>query len=246
MTLTEKSDEILRGNTCPGVNQAVIEHVLSLKTDFAGEVFFDIPCGEGEFLQAVKSFFPNAKTIGADIKIPLSEFSHDFLQVNGQEKFSLELKEKAEAITCISGVMEFDNTVLFFEQLRKNLNEKGILIVTNDNLLSVRDRILYLFFGRFRQYQLFIRNDQPTWKIIPLQNLLRILDESNFEVVEIKYVPVKSAEWLWLPLAILIFLFQTLYLRFAEKQTGYDEKISRYPFASLLARHYIIVCRIKS
>jgi len=246
MKLTEKSDGILRGNTCPGVNRTIIEYLLSLKKDLAGEVFFDVPCGEGEFLQAVRSFFPNAKTLGADIKIPLLKFSHDFLQVNGQEKFSLELTEKAEVITCISGVMEFDNTVLFFEQLRKNLNEKGILIVTNDNLLSVRDRVLYLLFGRFRQYQLFIRNDQPTWKIIPLQNLLRILDESRFEIVEIKYVPVKTAELLWLPLAVLIFLFQTLYLRFAEKQIGYDEKTSRYPFASLLARHYIIVCRIKS
>ncbi len=224
----------------------IIEYLLSLKSDFAGGVFFDVPCGEGEFLRAVNDFFPRAKTIGADVVLPASEFPHEFIQINAQKNSSLPLKNKAKVITCISGVMEFDNTVIFFEQLRESLDEKGVFIVTNDNMLSARDRILYLLFGRVRQYKLFIGNDQPTWKIISLQSLLRILHESGFEKIEIKYVPVKTAEWSWLPLAVLIYVFQNLYLRFAEPKTSYGEKISRYPFFSLLARHYIIVCRVKS
>lgn len=245
MTLTKKLDAIPRGNTVPGVNRTIIEYLLSLKTDFAGDVFFDAPCGEGDFLQTVKDFFPQAKTVGADVNFPSESFSHEFLPINAQKSLPLRLENKARIITCISGVMEFDNTTLFFERLRENLDEKGLFIVTNDNLLAVRDRILYLLFGRFRQYKLFIGDDQPTWKTLSLHNLLRILHESGFEQIEIRYVPVKTAERLWLPFALLIYVLQNLYLRFAEPKTSYSRKISLYPFASLLARHYVVVCRIK-
>ena len=247
MTTSKKNIEIPRGNTCPGVNEAIIEYLSNVQEDFGDEVFFDMPCGEGEFLQAVKNFFPQAKTVGADINVPKPEFAHKFLRIDAREQTSLELEEKAGVITCISGVVEFDNTVSFFDMLRTNLDERGIFIVTNDNLLTVRDRLLYLLFGRFRQYHLFIRNDQPSWNITPLQNLLRMLAEGGFETLEIKYAPIKTAEWLWLPLAGLIYIFQNLYLRFgeAEKKIGYDEKIARYPFMSLLSRHYIVICRVK-
>src|SRR6185369_8836576 len=169
--------KIERGNTSPGVNREIIEYLLSLNENFDGKRFLDIPCGEGTFLQAVKDFFPDAETAGSDIHSPPVAFSHDFLQIDAQQAFSLKTEKKIKVITCISGVMEFDNTLSFFEQLKENLAENGLLVVTNDNLLSVRDRILYLFFGRFRQYHLFIQTDKPTWKILPLQNLLRILSE---------------------------------------------------------------------
>jgi hypothetical protein len=141
--------------------------------------------------------------------------------------------------------MEFDNTLSFFEKLKEHLDDNGLFIVTNDNILSVNDRILYLLFGRLKQYRLFTGNNEPTWKIIPLQNLLRILDEAGFETIEIKYIPVKTAEWLWLPIAVLIYVSQILYLKFAEKQVSSAEKDYRFPFLSLLSRHYICICRTK-
>ena len=141
--------------------------------------------------------------------------------------------------------MEFDNTLSFFERLKESLAENGLLVVTNDNLLSVRDRILYLLFGRFRQYRLFIQTNEPTWKILSLHNLLRILSEAGFSIAEIKYVPTKKSEWIWLPFALPIYTFQYLYLRFGEKEIPFAEKYKLYPFSSLLARHYIVVCRLK-
>ncbi|MEP6901271.1 MAG: methyltransferase domain-containing protein [Actinomycetota bacterium] len=240
-----KLDKIQRGNTSPGVNREIIKYLLSLNKDFAGDYFLDIPCGEGTFLQAVKDFFPNSKTVGGDVCSPPTAFSHHFLPIDAQRNFSIKTEKKFKIITSISGVMEFDNTLSFFEQIKENLTENGLLIVTNDNLLSVRDRILYLLFGRFRQYRLFIQNGKPTWKIITLQNLLRILAEAGFEMAEIKYVPAKKSEWIWLPFALPIYAFQYLYMRFGEKETSFAEKRELYPFSSLLSRHYVVVCSVK-
>lgn len=237
--------KVERGNTSPGVNRAIIKYLLSLKKDFNGDSFLDVPCGAGSFLNAVKSFFPNAKTTGGDINTPPADFSHEFQQIDAQTENTLETARKYKIITCISGVMEFDNTLAFFDKLKRNLDENGLFIVTNDNLMSVRDRILYLLFGRFRQYKLLILHDRPTWKILTLQNLLRILTEAGFEATEIEYVEPKNAELVWLPIALPIYLFQYLYLRFSEPEIPFDEKKKLYPFSSLLARHYIVVCRLK-
>jgi hypothetical protein len=236
---------IPRGNTSPGVNREIIKYLLSLGEEFTDDHLLDVPCGEGYFLQAVKDFFPNIKTVGADLNPPSTVFPHQFQPINAQHNFSLETRQKFRVITCISGVMEFSNTLSFFEELKRNLGEDGWLIVTNDNLLSVRDRFSYLFFGRFRQYPLLFQNYQPTWKITPLQNLFRVLAESGFETVEIKYVAPKKAEWLWLPLALPIYIFQYLHLRFNSQEIPLSEKLQRYPFLSLLSRHYIVICRLK-
>ena len=185
-TLNEKLENISRGNTCKGVNREIIKYLLSLKNDFADEHFLDLPCGEGAFLKAVHEFFPQAKPVGGDLRPPSKFFSPEFLQIDARRGISLQTKRKFKVITCISGVMEFDNTLNFFESVKENLEENGSFIVTNDNLLTVRDRFLYLLFGRFRQFRFTIDKKQPTWKILTLQNLLRILHEAEFEVVEIK------------------------------------------------------------
>ncbi len=242
--LSAKLEKIPRGNTSPGVNREIIEYLLSSGEDFAGEYFLDVPCGEGAFLQAVKDFFPESKTVGGDVHTPSTIFSHEFRRIDAQRGFSLETEKKFKVITCISGVMEFDNTLAFFEQIKENLADDGWLIVTNDNLLSVRDRLLYLLFGRFRQYYLFIPNDKPTWNVMSLQTLRRILAEADFVKTEIKYVSPKKGEWIWLPFALPIYFFQYLYMRFGEKNISFAEKRELYPFSSLLSRHYIIVCRV--
>lgn len=238
-------EKIPRGNTCSGVNRTIIEYLLASERDFPGKNFLDIPCGAGDFLKAVRDFFPGSKTVGADINPPSKDFPHEFVRIDARDGVRIGAERKFDVITSISGVMEFDNTLFFFKQLKEYLNEKGFLVVTNDNLLSVRDRLLYVLFGRVKQYRLFIGNDEPTWKMIPLQNLLRILTEAGFERIEIKYVPVKPAEWLWLPAAVLIYIFQFLYLQLAETKVPTAEKHTLYPFSSLLSRHYVLICQIK-
>jgi hypothetical protein len=244
MPESEKLAKIPRGNTVPGVNRMIVEYLLNFDNGPDGSVL-DVPCGDGAFLDALKGFFPAAETFGADIIEPPDNSRHRFFKIDARQPFEIETDKKFRVITSISGVTEFDNTQQFFEQLKPYLDPEGILIVSNDNVFSVRNRILFLLFGRFRQTHLFMGNEELTWKIIPLQNLTRILYEGGFEIAEVRYVPAKASEWLWLPLAVLIYIFQYLYLRFGERETAFSAKSVLYPFISLIARHYVVICRTR-
>lgn len=242
MADSEKLAKIPRGNTVPGVNRAIIEYLLTHNSELKGTVL-DVPCGDAAFLNALKEFFPAVEIFGADINPPIDDSQDSFFTIDARQPFTIGTDRKFKLITSISGVTEFDNTQQFFEQLKPCLDADGSLIVTNDNIFSVRNRVLFLLFGRFRQTHLFVEPDEPTWKIIPLQNLTRILYEAGFEVEEVRYVPAKMSEWLWLPVAVLIYISQYLYLRFGEAETSFSAKAATYPFASLIARHYFLVCR---
>lgn len=245
MTVSEQLAKIPRGNTVPGVNRTIIEYLLMLDDNFEGAAVLDVPCGHGAFLNALKEFFPAAETFGADI-IPLCDSSqHRFFKVDARQRFEIETDKKFKLITSISGVTEFDNTQQFVEQLNYYLDTDGVLIISNDNIFSVRNRLLFLLFGRFRQTHLFMENDEPTWKIIPLQNLTRIVYEAGFDMSEVKYVPAKATEWLWLPIAALVYIFQFFYLRFGESGPPFWRKTALYPFVSLIARHYVLICRTR-
>lgn len=239
-------EHVPRGNTSAGVNRTIIEHLLSKLEPGTTAALLDVPCGKGEFLDAVKRFFPETETYGADITEPPGGFAHHFARIDAAHSSLAFDGTRFRLVTCISGVMEFDNTLSFFEGLRDLLDPEGELIVSNDNLLSVRDRILYLLFGRHRQYKMAIPFDAPTWKIVPLQNLLRVLFEAGFEVTAIRYVPPRTSDWIWLPLAALIFPFQYLYLRSKGEEQDLSVKRAMFPFISLLSRHYIVVCRRRS
>ncbi|HEV8590463.1 MAG TPA: methyltransferase domain-containing protein [Pyrinomonadaceae bacterium] len=241
----KRLDQIPRGNTCPGVNRLIIERLLSAFPEDKVYKLLDVPCGGGEFLDAVKDFFPAAITFGADNADPSTSFSHAFLRSDAAGGSAIQSEEKFDVITCISGVMEFDNTLSFFRRLRSVADSGAILFVTNDNLVSVRDRFLYLLFGRLRQYRLAIPPGAPTWKILPLQNLMRILIDADFEILRIEYVSPKPSDWIWSPLAALVFAFQYAYTKFGETRFASTPTTQMFPFNSLLSRHYVVKCKVR-
>jgi hypothetical protein len=233
--------DIPRGDTCPNVNRTIIEYLTSSSIDFRGKTALDIPCGNGDFLDALKTFFPETRTIGADKAEP-DDFAHQFRQFDARESGTLRNLEKCDLITCISGVMEFDNTLGFFRTLRQIASENALLFVTNDNLLTVRDRSLYFLFGRFGQYKTVPEKRGSTWKILHLADLERILSESGFTVREVRYVVGSWTSWLWLPLTLPVYAAQLFYFILFEKEISFTKKQNYFPFISLLARHYLFVC----
>ena len=76
--------------------------------------------------------------------------------------------------------------------------------------------------------------------------MLRILSDAQFRVTRIIYVPPKLTEWLWLPLALPIYIAQYIYLKFSDKDIEKEKIREMFPFVSLLSRHYILICRPKS
>ena len=246
MTDHKQLEQVPRGNTSAGVNRTIIGHLLSVLEPEATGSLLDIPCGKGEFLDSAKRFFPKMETFGADITATPKDFEHNFTKIDAAHFSPPQTGTKFRIVTCISGVMEFDNTLSFFEGLKEVIDQNGELIVSNDNLVTVRDRVLYLLFGRHRQYKMAIPFHAPTWKIVPLQNLLRILHDSGFKLTAIRYVPPRPSDWLWLPLAALFAPFQYLYLRSSSEEQNLSLKRAMFPFLSLLSRHYIVICRPRS
>lgn len=232
---------IPRGNTCPGVNRTIIEYLISHSIDLDTKTVLDIPCGNGVFLDSIKEFFSTVHTIGADIRRP-SRFGHEFHQFDAHKPFEFRFSTKCDLVTCISGVMEFDNTLGFFRELDRITNSDAVIIITNDNVATARDRILYFLFGRFGQYKTIPEKRGPTWKILHLADLERILSEAGFKVRDVRYVVGNWTAWLWLPLALPLYAAQFLYFLFAERSITFADKRRSFPLASTVARHYLFVC----
>ena len=243
MTLKTKLESIPRGATARGVNRAVIEYLLEHHETQAPISVLDIPCGQGDFLHTLQSFFPSAQAHGCDLTLPDKADTKAFSAVDASRTFSVFDGKQFNCIISISGVMEFDNTLQFFESCEKQLTEAGTLIVTNDNLITLRDRLEYLLFGKVRQYSIFLKSGEPTWKILPIQNLCRILHDAGFKATEIRYVSMKSKDWVWLPLALPIYALQYLYMMASRTDMTLRQKLMLYPFKSLFFRHYLIICQ---
>lgn len=239
----DKLHKIPKGNTCRGVNRAIIEYLIGLQLKFDGKYLLDIPCGEGLFIKALQEFFPKAIVKGCDIIHPKNLSEDEFTTVDASRPFSVYSQIEFALITSISGVMEFDNTLQFFESCRDHLQEGGLFIVTNDNLGSIRDRLLYLFLGKVRRYPLFVTRGQPSWKIIPIQNMFRILQDAGFKIIMVKYVSLHLKDWLMLPLGVLLYPILLLYLYLKKTEIPLSVRREMFPFASLLCRHYIIACQ---
>lgn len=242
MGLKSELEQIPRGNTCRGVNRALIEILLASGRKNERISFLDIPCGDGAFVSTLRRFFPDAFVKGADVQKPKLELAQNFEQVDASRPFSVFSGEQFDVISSVSGVMEFDNTLQFFGQCKAQLKEDGLFLVTNDNIVTVRDRIAYLLLGKVMPYALFVTQGQHTWKVIPLHNLVRILEDAGFEVRKIQYVSIRAKDFLFLPLALMLYPLQFLYMQFTKNAMPVRTRHALYPFSSLLYRHYVVVC----
>lgn len=230
------------GMTCAGVHRAVIEHLLQEDGPASEKRILDIPCGNADLMWSLRRFFPGADVRGCDLAKPPTLDDSDFSEVDASRPFHVFPEGRFDRILSVSGVMEFDNTLQFFETCHAHLNETGHLVVTNDNVVAMRDRIMYFLLGKTRRFQMFVDIDAPTWKVIPLYNLMRILTMAGFRIRRLQYVSAGWKDWLLLPLALLVYPLQLLYIRLTRNPMPLPQKHRMYPFRSLLCSHYVVVC----
>lgn len=242
MTQDPRLEKLPKGRTCIGVHRAIIEYLLHKRADAASAAMLDIPCGDGELMNSLRTFFPEAVVRGGDLQRPQALTSDDFSAIDASQPFTVFPEQKFDFVFSVSGVMEFDNTRQFFETCREHLRDEGSLIVTNDNVVSIRDRLAYFWLGKVRPYPLLVTQGQSTWKMIPIHNLMRILEDAGFKVREVRYVSMKPKDWLMLPLALLVYPVQFLYLHLARSGMPRAQRQAMYPFGALLYRHYYMVC----
>ncbi len=235
---------IEKGNTQKDVNKSIIRFLTGYYPNTSDlKSVFDAPCGQGEFLRSLKRFFPNTHVEGQDLfASPLPEIAQNFLRGDLRNTF-LNKTDKFDVITCISGVMVFDHVSGFVEKAEKHINPGGLLIVTNDNVLTLRDRLSFLFFGRLKRFKLGYSVQEGNWNVMLIQGLWKLLRMNKFEVLKVEYTSFYAEDLVFAPVALVLYPLWWLYIRFSKGEMDQKTRRELFPLSSLLSRHYIIYAR---
>ena len=231
--------EIPRGNTQKNVNRDILLYLLSAFETSSAFRVLDLPSGELEFLRLLRAVYPRASLTGGDLLHVEPPASINFRQTDATQPF--DFGGNFDLVTSISGIMMFGNTQLFLENCCRQLASEGLIIISNDSCFTIRDRLSYLFFGRFRRFKLLIENSEGLTQYIPLQEVCRQLKRNGVEVKDIVYTSFYPEDMLFLPFAFLLFPFQWLHLWRARSTISRSLRFRMFPFRSLLCRHYFVV-----
>ena len=231
--------QIEKGNTQLGVNAEVFRHLdHKPESDFA---LLDVPCGQGSFLRAVRDHFPRAKIQGIDLfEQPYDDIKEFFVRGSSAD-WSFAEGRKFDVITCISGVMCFDNVSDFFQKASMHLNPGGRLIVTNDNVLTIRDRLSFLFLGRVRRFKKLYSETEGNWNILLIQALWKLYRLNGFEVRDVEYTSRRGEDYLLAPLILVLYPIELLSLWLTKSPIPLKMRLKLFPPWMLISRHYVMV-----
>jgi hypothetical protein len=146
-----------------------------------------------------------------------------------------------DVLTSISGIMCFANTAQFVQGCAQRLRPGGLLLVSNDNCLTVRDRLSYLFSGRVRRFKLLFEPHEGNFQLVQHQELKRLFDVNGIALQRVVYTAFYTEDLLYLPLALLLWPWQWWQLRRARSSTSQALRQQLFGFKSLLYRHYFFV-----
>lgn len=234
--------KIPKGNTQAGVLKTIFTLLQSSKFINRWSVpieVLDVPCGKGEFLTTFQRIFKQSRGTGIDLFAqPSREFVGDFYRSDMRNWSDLGDK-KFHLITCISGIMQCDDVMGFFEKASKHLLPGGMLIVTNDNVVTVRDRLSFFLFGFVKRYRKFFDQEEGNWNLVLPQGLLKFYRSHGFQDVKVIYCSTRFEDWIFAPIALPFYCLDFVYLCFANSKMPKEDRKMLYPFKSLIARHYI-------
>lgn len=230
-----------RASTQKNVNQVVFKSIASrLEANTTEQLMIDAPCGNGEFAQYLMSVFPKLKVIGVDLFTEVAAKNFEFYKMSAHDFFKQQKPSSVDIITCISGVMCFDGIPELMSSFYSSLKPKGILVLTNDNIMTIRDRLNFLFFGHFKRFKLLYSKKEGNWNLILPQALVAHLQNKGFQNLRIKYTAIYIEDLFLLPFAICIYPIFLTYLLLLKNQMSFKQRLELFPFRMLISRHYVI------
>ena len=230
--------EIERGETQRNVNSKVLKSLFGRLPHDARVL--DLPCGKLLFLKYLKRLYPAARLAGADIIPQDARHDIEFFQMDLSREFEIPVYEKFDLITSISGIMMFGNTQKFIENCSERLEDNGLLVITNDNSLTIMDRLRYMFLGRVRMFSPYYENDEAMTQNIHIPELIRLMRINGLNIDKIEYTSFYFRDLIFVPFALLIYPIQYLYLQRLKTRLPKSIRQQMYQFRHLLCRHYII------
>jgi ubiquinone/menaquinone biosynthesis C-methylase UbiE len=235
-------DLVPRANTQKDVNKTVLGILEQRKLLNSSTKILDNPCGQGEWAEFLNSSVGIREIVGIDYSAPIDRASQvRYYKMDSSLPFAEKISgQKFDVVTCISGIMAFDNFSQYLSECRKLLSPGGVLVITNDNLWTLRDRLSFFFFGRFKRFKLAFNRPEGNWNIVPIQTLLRALEKQNFKIEDVCYTSIYFEDWLMLPFALILYVPQFLYLLLSKSDQPMSERFRTYPWRAMIARHYVV------
>jgi 2-polyprenyl-3-methyl-5-hydroxy-6-metoxy-1,4-benzoquinol methylase len=239
--------QVPRGNTQKHVNRDVLAYLLgheAPRLSRPGLRWLDAPCGAGELLAQLRRFFPQAALSGTDVRAEAPAVPGAPVQyVRSDLSQGVPFAEAPpfDVITSISGIMCFANTAQFVAGCAERLRPGGLLLISNDNCLTVRDRLSYLHAGRVRRFNLLFEPTEGNFQLVQHQELKRLFDVNGIALTRVVYTSLYTEDLLYLPLALLLWPWHWWQLRRARSSTGHALRQQLFGFKSLLYRHYFFV-----
>ena len=114
------------------------------------------------------------------------------------------------------------------------------MVVTNDNFMTLRDRISFLFFGRFKRFKLCNEVGEGNWNMVSPQAIVMLLQRQGFRDLQIEYTSVYIEDYFLIPLAFLFYPIFLAYLILHKSTMPISKRQKLFPFKSMIARHYIV------
>jgi hypothetical protein len=237
-----RSDEVPRGNTQKGVNFEVFRAISQFVGKFNGRILnlLDIPSGQGEFSQFLKKSFRNLNITCVDQFADIQSTQITFVKQDAHAFLSSSQPLQYDIVQCISGIMCFDGTSQLVDKLATRMAPGSLLIITNDNVLTVRDRLNFLFFGHFKRFALLYKTNEANWNVILPQGLWMLLQRNQYRDISVRYCALYAEDFLFLPVALIIYPLFALNLFLKTSTLTMKERFNLFPFSSLFCRHYVV------
>lgn len=177
------------------------EKVLSILKNMPPGRLLDAPAGEGAFLQKLKDSYDVMAVDLDENYFKLSGVPFKKVDLNQQLPFD---DNYFDYITCIEGIEHLENPFLCIREFSRVLKQKGHLIITTPNIMSIKSRTRFLFYGyhdffRFISLEKGFRHDLPEYEhqhINPMtfMELRYAMQKAGLGIVEIhtnRYVKAK-------------------------------------------------------
>ena len=231
---------IPKWNTERKVNYKIIKWIL--KNNLKNLDILDVPSWNADLIKTINKIDNSIikKWILIDKYVFPNELESKFFYYDYDFSEIWKLNEKFDLVFSVSWVMEFDNISLFIKNLKKSLKKGWKIIITNDNVISLKDRLLYLFFWKIRRFRLFLEPNQPTFHNIPIQEIYKYLIENGLFVLDVKYCWYKKSDLLFFILFFYLYIPQILYIILKKSYIPLKIRYKLFPISSLFTRHYIM------
>jgi SAM-dependent methyltransferase len=243
------------GLSTPSIVRAVVAKIREVAPELRGD-YLDIGAGNGELIDRVIRQFP--------LQARACDYRDDLMTLGGVQVDVVDLNsgrlpyenDSLDLVTCTEVIEHLEHHRPLMREIHRILRPGGICVLSTPNVLNLRSRLRYLFFGFFNMFgPLHLGDDRhhsTHGHINPVSYfyLAHSLSEAGFRNVSVSVDKMQRRSWfalalLWLPIR----LFTAISLsRERHKYRTLDE--CNEPFVRrmnsldlLLGRTVVIGCR---